>query len=109
MEDPKHAPDVAAGVVQLLLATLADPLNQDLRTLGKINLLVGDDERTEVAQRNRERHGRAPYKRIPCILVTPPDRDSVGDAAAEVFHRHYRASRACAPPTSRCWAGSWAG
>ena len=43
-KDPKHAPDIADGVVQLLLATLADPLNQDVRMLGKINLLVGDDE-----------------------------------------------------------------
>ena len=97
-KDPKHAPDIADGVVQLLLATLADPLNQDVRMLGKINLLVGDDEGTEAAQPNRERHGRAPYKRIPYILVTPPDRDSVGDVAAEVFHRHYQGLKGLRAP-----------
>jgi len=87
--DPKHAPDVADGVVQLLLATLADPLIQDVRMLGKINLIVGDDEGEEATRRNRESHGKAPYKPVPYILVTPPERDSVGDAAADIFHRRY--------------------
>lgn len=88
--DPKHAPDVADGVVQLLLATLADPLIQDVRMLGKVNLIVGDKAGEEATRRNRESHGKAPYKPVPYILVTPPERDSVGDAAAEVFHRRYQ-------------------
>ena len=87
--DPENAPDFADGVVQLLLATLADPLIQDVRMLGKINLIVGDDQGEEATRRNRETHGKAPYKSVPYILVTPPERDSVGDAAADIFHRHY--------------------
>ena len=88
-QDPKNAPDVADGAVQLLLATMADPLIVDVRMLGKINLIVGDEAGTEATRRNRERHGKAPYKQVPYILVTPPHRDSVGDAAAEVFHARY--------------------
>ncbi len=88
-QDPKHAPDVADGVVQLLLGTLADPLIQDVRMLAKINLIVGGDEGEEGTRGNRETLGKAPYKTVPYILVTPPERDSVGDAAAEIFHRRY--------------------
>ena len=88
-EDPKHAPDIADGLVHFLLATMADPLIQDIRMLAKINLIVGDEAGEEATRRNRESHGKAPYKRMPYILVTPPHRDSVGDAAAEIFHSRY--------------------
>jgi NTE family protein len=95
-QDPEHAPDVADRVVQLLFATLADPLIQDVRMLGKINLIVGDSEGEEATRRNRESHGKAPYKPVPYILVTPPERDSVGDAAAEVFHTRYQGTQGAA-------------
>jgi NTE family protein len=97
-QDPKHAPDVADGVVQLLFATLADPLIQDVRMLGKINLIVGDSEGEEATRRNRESHGKAPYKPVPYILVTPRERDSVGDAAAEVFHTRYQGLKGLRSP-----------
>ena len=97
-QDPKHAPDVADGVVQLLLATLADPLIQDVRMLGKVNLIVGSKEGEEATRRNRESHGKAPYKSVPYLLVTPPERDSVGDTAAEVFHERYKGLKGLRSP-----------
>jgi NTE family protein len=96
--DPRHAPDVADGVVQLLLATLADPLIQDVRMLGKINLIVRSEAGEEATRRNREAHGKAPYKSVPYLLVTPPERDSVGDAAAEVFHERYQGLKGLRSP-----------
>jgi NTE family protein len=83
------APDLADGLLQLLLATLADPLVGDVRMLGKINMILGEGEASEESRRYREHHGNAPYRRVPYALVTPPSRDAVGDAAAESFRRHF--------------------
>jgi NTE family protein len=63
-------PDLAAGAALVLDALLADPLVEDLQTLTTINRL-------------------APERAIPYIFVAPPERDTIGQIAREVFRRHY--------------------
>lgn len=64
-------PDLAAGAALVLDALLADPLVEDLQTLITINRLA------------------APERRIPYIFVAPPERDTIGQIARDVFRRHY--------------------
>jgi NTE family protein len=66
-------PDIAAGAALVLDALLADPLVEDLQTLITINGLAG-----------RERQ-------IPYIFVAPPERDTIGQIARDVFREHYHA------------------
>ncbi|MBE2317888.1 patatin-like phospholipase family protein [Solirubrobacter sp. CPCC 204708] len=63
-------PDLAAGAALVLDALLADPLTEDLQTLTTINRL-------------------APDRAIPYIFVAPPERDTIGQIARDVFRRHY--------------------
>lgn len=64
-------PDLAAGAALVLDALLADPLVEDLQTLTTINRLAG------------------PERRIPYIFVAPPERDTIGQIARDVFRKHY--------------------
>lgn len=64
---PGPRPDFAEGALELLQATLVDPLIEDLRTLGKINQLVGDDE------------GRAGYRQVPFLFAGPPEMARLGE------------------------------
>ena len=64
-------PDLAAGAALVLDALLADPLVEDLQTLTTINRLAG------------------PERAIPYIFVAPPERDTIGQIARDVFRRHY--------------------
>jgi hypothetical protein len=62
------SPDFADGTLELVQATLVDPLIQDLRNLGKINLLA-------------ERLGpeRAlPYRTVPYLFAGPRDVGRLG-------------------------------
>lgn len=70
-------PDLFAGAAHVLDALLADPLVEDLQTLTTINELVGD------------RHNEH-YRKIPYIFIAPPERDTIGRIARDVFRRHYR-------------------
>lgn len=64
-------PDIAAGAALVLDALLADPLVEDLQTLITINRLAGRDSQ------------------IPYIFVAPPERDTIGQIARDVFREHY--------------------
>jgi NTE family protein len=70
-------PDLFAGAAHVLDALLADPLVEDLQTLTTINELVGDRQTEH-------------YRRIPYIFIAPPERDTIGRIARDVFRRHYR-------------------
>ena len=63
-------PDLFAGAAHVLDALLADPLVEDMQTLTTINQLEG---------------GRT----IPYIFIAPPERDTIGQIARDVFRRHY--------------------
>ena len=69
-------PDVFAGAALIIDALLADPLVEDVQTLTTINTLVTDTARTG-------------HRRIPYIFVAPPERDTIGQIAREIWRRHY--------------------
>ena len=70
-------PDLFAGAAQIVDALLADPLVEDVQTLVTINELVGEGA-------DPERHRQVPY-----IFVAPPQRDTIGQIARQVFRKHY--------------------
>jgi NTE family protein len=74
-EDPgsEQRPDLVAGAAQIIDALLADPLVEDMQTLTTINELVGPDSE----------------RSIPYIFVAPPERDTIGQIARDVFRKHY--------------------
>jgi NTE family protein len=75
----RASPDFADGMFELVQATLVDPLIQDLRNLGKINLL---------AQRlGRER--AQPYRTVPYLFAGPRDAGRLGRIVADVYARHF--------------------
>jgi NTE family protein len=72
-------PDFADGAFELVQATLVDPLIQDLRTLGKINVLadrLGAYEAT-------------PYRTVPYLFAGPNVTGRLGRVVSEVFSRHF--------------------
>jgi NTE family protein len=73
------SPDFADGMLELVQATLVDPLIQDLRNLGKINLLAG--------RLGRER--ALPYRTVPYLFAGPRDVGRLGRLAADVYARHF--------------------
>lgn len=81
-------PDFADGALELIQATLVDPLINDVRMLGKINLLVGEGGEQRANDYRRER-GKAPYRRVPYIFVAPQEREALGEIADRVFDEYY--------------------
>ena len=73
------SPDFADGTLELVQATLVDPLIQDLRNLGKINVL---------AQRLGPERAR-PYRTVPYLFAGPHDVGRLGRVVAEVYARHF--------------------
>jgi len=71
--EDEQRPDLAAGAAQIIDALLADPLVEDMQTLTTINELVGPDSE----------------RSIPYIFVAPPERDTIGQIARDVFRRHF--------------------
>jgi NTE family protein len=69
-------PDLFAGAAHVIDALLADPLVEDMQTLTTINELVGE-------------RGSPDHRRVPYIFIAPPERDTIGRIARDVFRRHY--------------------
>jgi NTE family protein len=69
-------PDLFAGAAHVLDALLADPLVEDIQTLTTINELVGE-------------RPRAGHRKVPYIFIAPPERDTIGRIARNVFRRYY--------------------
>jgi NTE family protein len=72
-------PDLFAGAAHVIDALLADPLVEDLQTLTTINTLLRDGDGG----------GAGGHRQIPYIFIAPPERDTIGRIAREVFRRHY--------------------
>jgi NTE family protein len=97
--DPRPAtdgkpPDFGDGALHLLQGMLIDPLIEDLRTLGEINLLLASAAapKTEESLIDfRAAGGKHPYRPLPCLLVAPREPGAIGRLAADVFHRRSRA------------------
>jgi NTE family protein len=90
-------PDVADGALELIQATLVDPLIADVRMLAKINLLIerGTSESLDAYRRSR---GKGPYRRIPYIFVAPRQRDALGQLADRVLDESFSGLRRLRSP-----------
>jgi NTE family protein len=90
-------PDFADGALELIQATLVDPLIADVRMLGKINLLVEDGGGKRAAAWRRSR-GKPPYRRVPYIFVGPRERDALGRLADRVYDESFSGLRQLRSP-----------
>ena len=87
---PDFVPDYADGALELIQATLVDPLMHDVRMLGKINLLNAEESDVPSSVvRYQEARGKRPYRPIPYMFVAPAKRGALGKLATEVFGRRY--------------------
>jgi NTE family protein len=70
---------------------LVDPVVEDMRILGNINMFFADGRpgRAEAAKRYREARGKPPYRRVPYMFVAPSRRGAIGALAGEVFRSRY--------------------
>jgi NTE family protein len=95
--DTSEEPDFAHGTVELVQATLVDPLIEDIRLLGKVNLLVRDGQ-GEAFAGWRERRGKAPYRVVPHLVLAPRSPNELGRAALEVMREGYSGLRRLRSP-----------
>lgn len=91
-------PDFADGAVQLLHATMVDPLTEDVRRLGKTNLLLRSGPTPEALAEHRRTARQPPYREVPYMFIAPHTRDAVGDIASDVFARHFSGHRGLRAP-----------
>jgi NTE family protein len=99
------APDFGDGALHVLQGMLVDPVVEDMRILGNINMFFADsngrrkDRREtrgrrlsdgpEAAKRYRKARGKPPYRRVPYIFIAPEKRGAIGRIATEVFRERY--------------------
>lgn len=94
----ERRPDFADGAVQLLQATMVDPLTEDIRRLGTTNLLLRSGPTPEALAEHRRGAGKPSYREVPYMFVAPRTRDAVGDIASEVFDRRFGGHRGLRAP-----------
>ena len=86
-------PDFGDGALHVLQGMLVDPIVEDMRILGNINMFFadgsGDGRGSAAARRYREVRGKPPYRSIPYIFVAPRERGAIGALAHEVFRARY--------------------
>src|SRR5919108_6278804 len=106
-------PDFGDGALHVLHGMLVDPVVEDMRILGNINMFFADgtgrernrqgharrsDDRasgrritdgSEAARRYREARGKPPYRCVPYIFVAPERRGAIGELARQVFSARY--------------------
>jgi NTE family protein len=96
-------PDFGDGALHVLEGMLVDPVVEDMRILGNINMFFADrnngvTERRDTAgrratdqptERYRAARGKPPYRCIPYIFIAPEKRGAIGRLATEVFRDRY--------------------
>jgi NTE family protein len=96
-------PDFGDGALHVLQGMLVDPVVEDMRILGNINMFFADRgnggrERRETSgrratdqatERYRAARGKPPYRSIPYIFIAPEKRGAIGRLATEVFRDRY--------------------
>jgi NTE family protein len=108
-EDGRHdcaAPNFGDSALHLLQGTLVDPVGEDVRMLGNVNLFFSDGERGDgegapAATRYRAARGKPAYRRVPYIFVAPKRRGAIGELAAEVFRARYGGLKGLRSPDLR--------
>lgn len=99
LEPGRHdseAPGLRAATLNLLHGALVDPLVEDLRALGNINVFFSDG--APGAQRYRESRSKRPYRTIPYMFVGPRTPSVIGALASETFRECYGGVRALRSP-----------
>ena len=91
-------PDFGDGALHALHGALVDPLAEDMRLRGNVNVFFADAEDAPAATRYRHARGKPPYRRVPYIFVAPQRRGLIGDLATEVFRARYRGLKALRSP-----------
>jgi NTE family protein len=91
-------PDLGDGALQILQGALVDPLIEDMRILGAINMFFAGHEHAPSAQAYRAARGKPPYRQVPYIFIAPAERGAIGKLAAEVFRKRYGGLRAFRSP-----------
>lgn len=81
-------PDALDGIAQLLQATLADQLAEDIATLATINETL-----TPTAPSATREDGTGP-RRIPYIFIAPSNRLQIGRLARKIYNDHYATASA---------------
>ena len=97
-------PDFGDGALHVLQGMLVDPVVEDMRILGNINMFFADKNgqprrsgatrtgrrATDAAtERYRAARGKKPYRMIPYIFIAPEKRGAIGRLAREVFKDRY--------------------
>jgi NTE family protein len=115
-------PDFGDGALHVLHGMLVDPVVEDMRILGNINMFFADgtgreadrggsDRRardgrriadgSEAARRYREVRGKPPYRCVPYMFVAPIKRGAIGELAREVFSARYGGLKGVRSPDLR--------
>ena len=96
-------PDFGDGALHVLQGMLVDPVVEDMRILGNINMFFTERngparERRETggrraldaaARKYRRARGKPPYRCVPYIFIAPEKRGAIGSLAHEVFRDRY--------------------
>ena len=99
-------PDFGDGALHVLQGMLVDPVVEDMRILGNINMFFAERERRACSERReadgrgarstasarkryREARGKPPYRCVPYIFIAPERRGAIGRLAHEVFRDRY--------------------
>jgi NTE family protein len=90
-------PDFGDGALHMLQGMMVDPIVEDMRILGNINMFFADNGNQQVpdrrmpeaARRYREVRGKPPYRQIPYIFIAPSERGAIGELATQVFRSRY--------------------
>ena len=112
--DPPHEPgryeeaeppDFGDGALHVLQGMLVDPIVEDMRILGNINMFFaggnGDAKGSAAARRYRKARGKPPYRSVPYIFVAPERRGAIGELAREVFDSRYGGLKGLRSPDFR--------
>jgi NTE family protein len=91
-------PDFGDGALHALHGALVDPLAEDMRLLGNVNVFFADEEQAPAASHYRAARGKPPYREVPYIFVAPSRRGLIGDLATQVFRARYRGLKALRSP-----------
>lgn len=82
-------PDFGDGALHALQGTLVDPLGEDMRMLGNINVFFVDGKDAPAGTSYRQARGKPPYRRVPYVFIAPSRRGIIGEIASEVFRSRY--------------------
>jgi NTE family protein len=106
-------PDFGDGALHVLQGMLVDPLVEDMRILGNINMFFAGRENgagssrkpaadgSVAARRYRKARGKPPYRCVPYIFVAPARRGAIGELAHEVFRDRYGGLKGIRSPDFR--------